>query len=181
MNRLKKPTLKKQKNNIYSMENNHEEQLKKYKDLVDDVNVCMMITKAANGKLNARPMSNAKVEEDGSIWFFTNEYSGKVDQISDRNEIFLTYASPSKNSYISLSAKATLSDDRTKIDELWTPAMNAWFKDGKDDPKILLIHATPVEAEYWDSSSSKIVMFFNMVKAAITGNYTGGDHGKVSM
>ena len=163
------------------MENNHEEQLKKFKDLVEDVNVCMMITKAEDGKLYARPMSNAKVEEDGSIWFFTNEYSGKVDQISDENEIFLTYSSPSKNSYVSLNAKATLSDDKEKIDELWTPAMNAWFKDGKNDPKILLIHATPIEAEYWDSSSSKIVMLFNMVKAAITGNYTGGDHAKLKI
>ena len=163
------------------MENNHNEQVKKFKDLVEDVNVCMMITKGKNGKLNARPMSNARVNEDGSIWFFTNEYSGMVDEISEENEIFLTYASPSKNSYVSFSAKATLSDDKEKIDELWTPAMNAWFKDGKDDPKILLIHATPIEAEYWDGSSSKIVLFFNMVKAAITGSYTGGDHAKITL
>ena len=163
------------------MENNHNEQVKKFKDLVVDVNVCMMITKGKNGKLNARPMSNARVDEDGSIWFFTNEYSGMVDEISEENEIFLTYASPSKNSYVSFNAKATLSDDKEKIDELWTPAMNAWFKDGKDDPKILLIHATPIEAEYWDGSSSKIVLFFNMVKAAITGNYTGGNHAKLTL
>ncbi|MCY7292746.1 MAG: pyridoxamine 5'-phosphate oxidase family protein [Ferruginibacter sp.] len=163
------------------MENNHEKQLQKFKDLVEDVKVCMMITKAENGKLTARPMSNAKVEEDGSVWFFTNDYSGKVDQISEENEIFLTYASPSANSYVSFNASATLSDDKEKIDELWTPAMNAWFKDGKDDPKILLIHATPIEAEYWDGSSSKIVMLFHMVKAAITGNFTGGDHAKLKI
>jgi len=163
------------------MESNHEEQLKKFKDLIEDVKVCMMITKAQNGKLSARPMSNAQVEDDGSVWFFTNEFSGKVDQISEENEIFLTYASPSANSYVSFNANATLSDDKDKIEELWTPAMNAWFENGKDDPKILLIHATPIEAEYWDSSSSKIIMFFNMVKAAITGNYTGGDHAKLKI
>lgn len=163
------------------MEATQEEQLKKFKGLIEEIKVCMMITKTSDGKLSARPMSNAKVEEDGSIWFFTNEYSGKVDQISDENEIFITYSSPSNNSYVSFNAKATLSDEQEKIKELWSPSMNAWFKDGKDDPKILLIHATPIEVEYWDSSSSKIVMFFHMMKAAITGSYTGGDHAKLKI
>lgn len=140
-----------------------------------------MITKAENGKLSARPMSNAKVEVDGSVWFFTNEYSGKVDQILEENEIFLTYSSPSSNTYVSFNAKATLSDDKTKIDKLLTPDMNAWLAEAKDDPKILLIHAVPVEPEYWDSTSSKIVIFFNMVKAAVTDNYTGGDHAKLKI
>ena len=161
------------------MEKSNEETLKKVKGLIEEVKVCMMITKNENGRLTARPMSNVKVEEDGSIWFFTNEYSGVVNQISDKNEVFLTYASPGANSYVALNATATLSDDKTKIDELWTPAMNAWFSKGKDDPQILLIHAVPIEAEYWDGSSSKIVLLFNMVKAAITGNFTGTDHGKL--
>ncbi len=163
------------------MGKSNEEILKKFKDLIDEVKVCMMLTKDESGKLNARPMTNAKVEEDGSVWFFTNEYSGKVDQISDKNEIFLTYASPGANSYVAFNATATLSDDKAKIDELWSPAMNAWFKEGKDDPQILLIHAVPIEGEYWKDSSSKIVLFFNMVKAAITGNYTGGDHAKLTI
>ena len=163
------------------MEINNEEQLKKFKDLVEDVNICMMITKAAGGKLTARPMGNAKVEDDGSIWFFTDEYSGKVEQISEENEIFLTYASPSANSYVSFNAKATLTDDKTKIDELWTASMNAWFKNGKEDPKIMLIHAVPIEAEYWDGPSNKIVLFFNMVKSAITGNFTVEDHAKLTL
>jgi general stress protein 26 len=159
----------------------HEEQLKKFKDLAEDIRVCMMITKTAEGKLNARPMSNAKVDEDGSIWFFTNEYSGKVEEISHKNEIFLSYSSPSKNSYLSFNAKATLSDDKEKIKELWSPAMKAWFPEGVDDPKILLIKADPEEAEYWDSSSSKAVILFSMIKAAVTGKYTEGDHGTLKV
>ena len=72
------------------MEKNNLEELEKFVELVKKINTCMMITRAADGKLKARPMNNAKVEEDGSIWFFTNEYSGKVAQISHENEIFLT-------------------------------------------------------------------------------------------
>lgn len=163
------------------MTDNKVEELQKFKDLIADVKVCMMMTKDANGKMSARPMSNAKVDEDGSVWFFTNEFSGKVAQISHENEIFLTYASPNANSYVAFNAIATLEDDKNKIDELWTPAMNAWFAEGKDDPKILLIHATPIEAEYWDNTSSKIIMLFHMLKASVTGNYTEGEHAKLKL
>ncbi len=156
-------------------------QLEKFKELVTEVGTCMMITKTAEGKLSGRPMANAKVDDDGSIWFFTNEYSGKVEEISHKNEIFLTYASPSKNTYVSFNAAAVLNDDRAKIKELWSPAMKAWFPEGEDDPKILLIKAEPQEAEYWDGSSNKIVVLFAMIKAAITGKYTDGGHGTLTI
>ena len=158
-----------------------EKQLSKFKNLVEDIETCMMMTNDGNGKLNARPMNNARVDEDGSIWFFTNEFSGKVAQISHENKIFLTYASQSANSYVAFSATAELCDDKKIIAELWTVEMKAWFPEGKDDPKILLIHVKPIEAEYWDHSSSKIVMFFNMIKSAVTGNYTEGEHAKLKL
>ena len=163
------------------MEYNKSEQLEKFIDLVEDIKTCMMITKDAGGKLNARPMNNAKVDKDGSVWFFTNEFSGKVAQISHENEIFLTYSSSSSNSYVAFNAVAELNDDKNKIEELWTPDMKAWFPEGKEDPKILLIHANPIEAEYWDHSSSKIIMLFNMIKSAVTGSYTEGEHAKLRL
>ena len=43
------------------MEKSNEETLKKLKGLIEEVKVCMMITKNENGRLNARPMSNVKV------------------------------------------------------------------------------------------------------------------------
>ena len=160
---------------------NKAEELQKFKKLVEDVKTCMMMTKDEKGKLSARPMNNAKVDADGSVWFFTNEFSGKGAQISHENEIFLTYASPSSNSYVAFNAIAELNDDKNKIDELWTADMNAWFSEGKEDPKIMLIHAKPVEAEYWDHSSSKIVMLFSMIKSAITGKYTEGEHASLKL
>lgn len=161
--------------------NNNSEQLTRFKELVQSVNTCMMITKDADGKLTSRPMSTAKVDEDGSLWFFTNEYTGKVEQISHENEVYLTYANPSKNVYIAFNATASLHDDKNKIDELWNPMLKAWFPEGKDDPKILLIKANPQEAEYWEGSANKIVLFFHQLKAAITGNYTDGEHGTLTL
>ena len=156
--------------------------LEKFKELINEIKTCILITKTDAGNLRGRPMATAHIDEDGSIWFFTNEYSGKVKEISHQDEILLSYSSPSKNSYVVLSAKATLSDDKEKMKQLWNPLMKAWFPEGLNDPKILLVKADPEEAEYWDGSANKIVVLFNMLKAALTGKeYDEGEHEKISV
>jgi general stress protein 26 len=53
--------------------------IKKLKELAEAVRVCMYVTRGE--EIDARPMSTIKVEEDGSIWFFTKDnkkVSGKI-------------------------------------------------------------------------------------------------------
>lgn len=161
---------------------NTSEQLEKFKKLVNDVRFAMLITKAVNAKPKARPMATADVDDDGCIWFFTNEYSGKVDEIAENNEVYLSYASPSHNCYLFISGKAELNDDRNKMKELWKPAYKAWFSEGLDDPKLFLLKVYPEAAEYWDSPSGKLVTAIGFIKAVITGKeYKGGGHGKLDV
>lgn len=164
------------------MEQATNDQLKKVKDLIEDINVNIFITRHEGNQLRGRPMSTASVEDDCSLWFFTNEYSGKVDEISHNSEVYLTYASQGSSKYLVLQGKAELSDDRKKMEELWSPVMKVWFPEGLDDPKILLIKVTPTEAEYWESASNKVMMYFGMAKALLTGEeYKEGKHDKVNL
>ena len=168
------------KTDIMADTKNNDQQ--KVKELIEEIRINTFITKDASGKLTGRPMGTSKVEDDGSLWFFTNEYSGKTNDISHNSEVFLTYASPSKNSYVTIDGIASLSDDKAKMEELWNPSMKAWFPEGLDDPKIQLIKVDPTKAEYWDGNSSKIVLAFNMLKAVVTGKeYNAGEHGKVDL
>lgn len=164
------------------METSSAEQIKKVKDLIEDINVSIFTTRHDGNKLRGRPMGTVKVEDDGSIWFFTNEYSGKVDEISHNNEVYLTYASQGSSKYIVVQGTAELSDDKAKIKELWSPAMKVWFPKGLDDPKILLIKVNPSEAEYWEGAENKFMVYYGMAKAFITGEkYNEGKHDKVDM
>ena len=77
---------------------------------------------------------------------------------------------------------AKIVTDRKKIDELWNPFVKVWFPEGKDDPELVLIKIAPHSAEYWDSSSSKMVVLFNMAKALVTGEeYNEGEYGKIKL
>ncbi len=152
------------------------------KELVEKVRICLMTTIDERGKFNSRPMATAAVEEDGSIWFFTNAYSSKSEEISADNEVSLGYSDPSSNTYIYVNGKAELVDDGVKKENYFNPAVKAWFPEGLDDPRLILLKVTPSVAEYWDSSSSKMVVAFNMLKAIVTGKtYDGdGEHEKLT-
>ena len=64
--------------------------------------------------------------------------------------------------------------------ELYNPAIKAWFPQGLDDPNLALLKVTPLQAEYWDSSSSKMITLLQMAKAIATGEkYNEGQHGKI--
>ena len=163
------------------MENNNQENIKKLRELVDEVKIAMLCT-SQQDHLRSRPMSTAQIDEEGNIWFFTNEHSGKVDELAGNHQICLSYSSPSKNSYISISGDARIINDWAKMKELYNPAINAWFPKGLDDPNLALLKVKPLQAEYWDNSSSKMVALFQQAKAILTGeNYNEGQHGKIEL
>lgn len=159
-----------------------EEALEKFKSLVNDIRVCMFIT-ATNSDEHTRPMSTADVEDDGTLWFFTDIRSIKVDEVQRERDVHLTYAHPGKESYIDVWGTATVSTDRQQIKEKWIAPVKAYFPKGEDDPNLALLRVRPNEVYYWDAESGKMVQFFKMAVAAVTGNpkVAEGAEGKLSL
>jgi general stress protein 26 len=151
------------------------------KEMIEEVRICMFTTLSDKEEFSSRPMATAKVEDDGSIWFFTNEYSLKTSEISKENQVTLGYSNPSSNTYVSVNGKAKLVDDQSKKEAYFSAPIKAWFPDGLEDPRLILIKVEPISAEYWDSSSSKMVVAFNMLKAIVTGTtFDEGKHDKLT-
>ena len=164
------------------MNNEQNENLDKLIEKIKDIDIAMMTTADEDGSLRSRPMRNMQVKQDGAIWFFTGYESAKSHELKQDSHVNLSYADPSNNLYVSVSGRATLSKDKAKIDELWNPAMKAWFPEGKDDPNVGLIKVTIDKAEYWDSPNSAVVHLYGVVKAAITGQPADpGENKKINL
>jgi len=156
--------------------------LSKVKELIENIGVNIFTTKEKDGSLRGRPMRTAQVDEDGCLWFFTNEYSNTVEQLEEDSEVYLTYASQASSTYVIVHGKASLNNDKAMMKALWNPTMDAWFPEGLADPNILLIKVKPEKAEYWESATNKLVMWYGMAKAMITGEkYDKGKHGEVDL
>ncbi|SER20894.1 pyridoxamine 5'-phosphate oxidase family protein [Pedobacter rhizosphaerae] len=140
------------------------------KEMAESVRICMFTTFSKDDEFGSRPMGTAKIEEDGSLWFFTNEYSLKSKEVSKENNVLLAYSDPGNNTYLTVKGVAELVDDRVRKEAYFSPFIKAWFPDGIDDPRLILIKVVPESAEYWDASASKIVVLFSTLKALVTGD-----------
>lgn len=159
----------------------NEEALKKFKKLVTDINTCMFITDNRDSN-HTRPMATIEVEDNGTLWFFTDIRSIKVEEVSADHNVHLVYAHPGKESYLDVWGHATVVKDKQAIVDKWSPLVKAWFPDGIDDPNLGLLKVEPNNLYYWDAESGKMVQFLKMAASVVTGKtLADGTEGKLQL
>jgi len=146
--------------------------LKKFASLLSDIKVAMLSTVNEDGSIYCRPMVTLKIDEnnfDGKIYFFTRKDSLKVQSLQKDAHMNLAYSDPKKQTYISICATGNVTYDKAKMKELYTPLLKAWFPEGLEDPQIALIEVNIINAEIWETPSSKMVQLAGLLKAQVTG------------
>jgi general stress protein 26 len=166
------------------MDKNENSDLQKLGELIKGIRIAMLTTVDDEGCLHSRPMANQDDGFDGTLWFFTDANSAKVHELARDRHVNLSYSDPGENRYVSVSGTASVSRDRAKMKELWSPLHKAWFPDGLEDPNIALLRVEVDKAEYWDSPSSAVVRLYGFAKALATGKpygEEGADHEKIRL
>lgn len=147
-----------------------EEGLQIIRNLVDRIDIAMLTTIDANGRLKSRPLKTQEEMFDGDLWFLTSASSEKADEIAENRRVNLSYASKERNTYVSIVGSASVERDQTKIDELWNDAMKAFFPKGKNDPDLALIRVRIESAEYWDGPGTLVGKAVAFLAARVIGN-----------
>ena len=148
----------------------NEQALEKFRTLVKDVNICMFITNTRNeAETHTRPMATVDVEEDGTLWFYTDIRSIKVDEVATDHDVHLVYSHPGKDSYLDIWGTASVVRDKEKLKEKWSPMVKVYFSEGVDDPNLALLKVRPQDCYYWDNESGKMVYFLKAAASVITG------------
>jgi len=135
--------------------------------LIRDVEVAMLTTVSADGRLVSRPLGTQQVDFDGDLWFATEADSPKVAEITAEPRVNVAYASPEQNTYVSVAGRAQIVDDRARVEALWSPSMELFFPGGKDDPNLRLIHVRAESAEYWSSPGGLFGKALQFVLSAV--------------
>ena len=52
----------------------------KLRELLDDFDAAMLVTRRPDGSLRSRPMAVADLDADGTLWFLTQADSGKMER-----------------------------------------------------------------------------------------------------
>jgi general stress protein 26 len=146
------------------------DKLQKLREMVKDIDFCMLTTIDENGDPHSRPMSaNGEIDPNGDLWFFTGASSHKVSEVGKAPKVNVSFADPKNQQYLSITGVAQLVRDRKKIEELWKPEFKMWFPEGKEDPEVALLRISLEKAEYWDSPSSTVAYALSFVSSLVTG------------
>ncbi|MDZ4770207.1 MAG: pyridoxamine 5'-phosphate oxidase family protein [Chloroflexota bacterium] len=146
------------------------EALKKINALIKGIKIAMFTTIASDGSFHSRPMDTQEQEFDGDVWFFSEGSARKVTELHSNANVNVSYASG--NSYVSMAGKATIVTDVAKKKELWKPDLQAWFKNGPEDPNVVLVKINAESAEYWDGPPGGMI---GSAIAAVTVMLTGNE------
>ena len=156
------------------------EGMAKIAELVKGIRIAMMTTVAKDGSMSSRPMAVQDEPFNGTLWFLTRRGSEKLEELEGDHHVTLTFAEPKDSKYITLKGMGSFNQDRSKIEELWNPMYKAWFPKGKEDPDIAVLRVEVTEADYWEASSSRLVMMAKYVAASVTGGKVAiGESGHV--
>lgn len=144
----------------------HDDHVDRVWELAKRIGIAMFVT--WDGKeQRARPLAATVEKDEGAIYFLIDVNGEKDDQLAEFPHVSVSFADHKHSKYVALSGKATVSNDRARIKELWTPFAKAWW-DSPEDPAIRVIKMVPQDAELWDSPG-RIVTTLSMLTAAVTG------------
>jgi general stress protein 26 len=134
------------------------EAAKKVKEMAEKIKVCLFFTGQKNPKEEeAKPMSVARADESGNIYFLANKNSHKINTISEDNRVHLVFIHPGKDLFLDIYGEAYISTEKESIEDLWSSSAKPWFKEGKDDPAICIIRVKADTGYIWDESMNRMI------------------------
>ncbi|KAG0165808.1 hypothetical protein DFQ28_003300 [Apophysomyces sp. BC1034] len=148
--------------------------------LIEGIRVCMMTTRCADtGRLVSRAMCPRTPTHatPADLWFFANNTTHKFDELQIDPNVNLSFYKPTSGEWVSVSGVGEIVNNRSKIRELYSDDIKAWFPDladgthngGPDDPRISLIFVKATTVHYSVRGTLGPIEIWHLAKGVITG------------
>jgi general stress protein 26 len=142
--------------------------VKKIQEMVEHADNCFFCSTVATGDSNGdRPMNVRQVDNEGNLWFLSASDSRKNQELALDPSVRLYFQGSKHSDFMQLNGQATVTRDREKIKELWSPMIQTWFTEGQDDPRITVIKVSPTEGYYWDTKHGNAVAGVKILIGAV--------------
>ena len=121
-----------------------------------EIDFAMLSTHTQDGAIGSRPMSNNReVEYDGDTWFFADDTTRMVADISADPKVSLSYQGHSgilgqRPFFLAVEGEAALVRDKSLFAEHWNKGLERWWPDGVETPGLVLIKVSGRRVHYWD-------------------------------
>ena len=159
------------------------EAIEKIREIVKKAENCFFCTSSSVGPSEgARPMNVRQVDDQGTLWFLSPDDSNKNGELIADPRVKLFFQGATHSDFLMLNGRVTISKDRKKIEDLWSPVLRTWFTGGIDDPLITVIKVEPTDGYYWDTKHGSAVAGIKMlIGAALKKTLDDSIEGRVSI
>ena len=123
-----------------------------------------------NDPAHAIPMT-AQLDKsaNSAFWFFT----AKNNRLAKGGRAMAQFASKGHDIFACIRGTLNEETNRMILDKLWSNAVKAWYKGGKDDPNLLLLRFDLEDAEVWEADASLKGMFKMLTGMTLNRNEMG--------
>ncbi|MEZ5779802.1 MAG: pyridoxamine 5'-phosphate oxidase family protein [Paracoccaceae bacterium] len=115
-----------------------------------------------------QPMTHFADAEAATVCFITSAETDLARAVGQGARAHYCVAAPDDGVYACLRGTLVQSQDSGKLDELWSPAAAAWFKEGRDDPNVMLLQLNLQDAALWAASTSAIATGIEIARANLS-------------
>ncbi|KRA83238.1 pyridoxamine 5'-phosphate oxidase family protein [Altererythrobacter sp. Root672] len=91
-------------------------------------------------------MAQLDSEAHSTIWFFTS----RRGPFAQGGKATATFTGKGHDLFARFSGTLIEETDAARFDLEWSPAVQAWFPGGKDDPNLLMLRMEIEDAEIWN-------------------------------
>ncbi len=102
------------------------------------------------GQLHTRPMSVREVDEEGRIYFLSNDPIRKSFGDREHLNVTLSFHFPNRLHFSALRASACLRRNTELLGSLWGDDLLPWFPQGPSDPDLVVIELSPETFDMWE-------------------------------
>jgi general stress protein 26 len=116
---------------------------------IKSLRFAMFTTQDQHGHLTSHPMTAQQLDPQGALWFHTSTQANLWENIAHAPEVNISFSDPSDSLFVSVSGRAERVVERSLIEAMWNPGVQAWFPNGPQDEHLVLVKVVPHLAEYW--------------------------------
>ena len=147
--------------------------------LMNETRVAMVSFRKLDGRNLSQPMTlfnkeipksvlvEEHLEQQHQLYFFVRAESELCRSVeAGHSEVGVTFSKHSADLYAYIEGRASISNDRKQIEQLWTPTAEAWFN-GYQDPQLRLLLVHGESADDWHNTHTATQQWWHITKKAV--------------
>ena len=147
--------------------------------LMNETRVAMVSFRKTDGRNLSQPMTlfnkeiprsvlvEEHLEQQHQLYFFVRAEGELCRSVeAGHTEVGVTFSKHSADLYAYIEGRASISNDRKLLEQLWTPTAEAWFN-GYQDPQLRLLLVHGESADVWHNTHSATQQWWHTTKKAV--------------